>query len=338
MCCKIMGEYSLKEMENKPKFIFFSGIREYWNVANEDLYHNKDVFVCDGIKIPFPGIMNSGRDIWRWEKIKRIPFKRLLYGLNTGTPFFDKEKVQYAVFPENNSISFSNRYLSCLRAGYPNLVMIFEFSNVCGKYNNLNRLNRVIHLYDHVLTFNEADSKKYGFTFHRLCYSFRKPEESAFPYSDVLFIGKNKNRLPCLLSIYDRLTQLGLKCNFLITGVPPGKQIAREGIIYSKWMPYREVLQHVSHTKCILEILEDRNNYSSLRTFEALVFGKKLITANAGILRDPFYSPSQILYIESAKDITKEFFETPVVNNYDIAALSPDAKLKEFLKLGRTKP
>jgi hypothetical protein len=278
-----MGEYSLKEMENKPKFIFFSGIREYWNVANEDLYHNKDVFVCDGIKIPFPGIMNSGRDIWRWEKIKRIPFKRLLYGLNTGTPFFDKEKVQYAVFPENNSISFSNRYLSRLRAGYPNLVMIFEFSNVCGKYNNL-------------------------------------------------------NRLPCLLSIYDRLTQLGLKCNFLITGVPPGKQIAREGIIYSKWMPYREVLQHVSHTKCILEILEDRNNYSSLRTFEALVFGKKLITANAGILRDPFYSPSQILYIESAKDITKEFFETPVVNNYDIAALSPDAKLKEFLKLGRTKP
>ena len=59
MCCKIMGEYSLKEMENKPKFIFFSGIREYWNIANEDLYHNKDVFVCDGIKIPFPGIMNS---------------------------------------------------------------------------------------------------------------------------------------------------------------------------------------------------------------------------------------------------------------------------------------
>ena len=215
--------------------------------------------------------------------------------------------------------------------------MLFEFTNVCGKYNNLGRLSQVINYYDHIVTFNEEDSRQYGFRFHRLCYSFREPEESDAPYTDMLFIGQDKGRLPCLLSVFDRVTQLGLKCSFYIANVAADKQVARKGIIYNRWIPYREVLRHVSHTRCILEILEDQSNYFSLRTFEALVYKKKLITAAPDVLKADFYSPSQMLYIQSAKDITREFFEMPVTNEYDVAALSPNAKLPEYAKLGRTR-
>ena len=96
-----------------------------------------------------------------------------------------------------------------------------------------------------------------------------------------------------MLSIYDRVTQLGLKCDFYVTEVEKDKQVAREGIIYNQRMPYRDVLKHVNQTKCILEILEDNENYFSLRTFEALAFRKKLITASPNILKADFYSPSQ---------------------------------------------
>ena len=323
---------------NKPKFIFFSGFPDYWKIANEDLFHNEEVFVCDGINITFLNSIKGSPVVWRWDGAKRLPFKPLWYKYYTCMPFFDKEKKQYAILTENNPISFSKQFLSRLRRDYPNLVMLFEFTNVCGKNNNFNRLAHVMHLYDHIITFNEADSRQYGLRFHRLCYSFREPEESDAAYTDLLFIGQDKSRLPYLLSVYDRVTQLGLKCSFYITNIALDKQIAREGIIYNRWMPYREVLRHVSHTRCILEILEDRSNYFSLRTFEALVYKKKLITTAPDILKADFYSPSQMLYIKSAKDITREFFEIPVMNGYDVAALSPNAKLQEYAKLGRTKP
>ena len=322
----------------KPKFIFFSGFPDYWKIANEDLLHNEEVFVCDGISIPFLGIINGEPVMWRWDGAKRLLLKSLWYKFYTCAPFFDKGKKQFAIFTENNSISFSKRFLSRLRGDYPNLVMLFEFTNVCGKYNNLKKLSRVIDFYDHIITFNEADSRQYGFRFHRLCYSFREPEESDVPYSDLLFIGQDKGRLSYLLSVYDRVTQLGLKCSFYIANVAADKQVAREGIIYNRWIPYSEVLRHVSRTRCILEILEDQSNYFSLRTFEALVYKKKLITATPGVLKADFYSPSQMLYIQSAKDITREFFEVPVINGYDVAALSPNIKLQEYAKLSRTKP
>ena len=323
---------------NKPKFIVFSGFPDYWKIANEDLFHNKEVFICDGIKVLFLKRTNSDPIVWRWDGAKRLPLKSLWYNFYTCMPFFDKGKKQCAIFTENNSISFSKRFLSRLRTEYPNLVMLFEFTNVCGKYNNLGRLLQVIDYYDHIITFNEADSRQYGFRFNRLCYSCREPEESDVPYTDLLFIGQDKGRLPCLLSIYDHVTQLGLKCSFYIANITEDKQVAREGIVYNRWMSYREVLQHVNHTRCILEVLEDQSNYFSLRTFEALVYKKKLITANPGVMKEDFYSSSQMLYIQSAKDITREFFELPVINGYDVAALSPNIKLQEYAKLSRTKP
>ncbi len=326
------------EIVNKPKFILFSGFPDYWKIMNEDLMHNEEAFVCDGIKIPFLKSINGDPVVWRWDGVKTLPLKSLWYNFYTCTPFFDKEKVQYAVFTENNSISFSKRFLNRLRTDYPNLVMLFEFTNVCGKYNNLGRLSQVIDFYDHVITFNEADSRQYGFRFRRLCYSFREPEESDVPYTDMLFIGQDKGRLPYLLSIYDHVTQLGLKCCFYIANVAADKQTARKGIIYNRWIPYREVLRHVNHTRCILEILEDQSNYFSLRTFEALVYKKKLITTNPGVMKADFYSPSQMLYIQSEKDITAEFFEMPVTNGYDVAELSPSTKLQEYAKLSKTKP
>ncbi len=337
-CCTIVGKNSLTMKMNKPKYIFFSGRLDYWKIANEDLFHNKEVFVCDGINIPFSDRINGDPVVWRWDGIRRLPLKRLWYNFYTCAPYFDKEKVQYAIFTENNVLSFSRGFLSRLRGDYPNLVMVFEFTNVCGKYNNFKKLLRVMDLYDHIVTFNEADSRQYGFRFRRLCYSFREPEESDVPYTDLFFIGKEKGRLPDLLSIYDHVTQLGLKCSFYITNVAADKQAARKGIIYNRWIPYRKVLQHVSHTRCILEILEDQSNYFSLRTYEALVYKKKLITAAPDVLKADFYSSSQMLYIQKAKDITREFFEVPFTNGYDVAALSPNAKLQEYAKLSRTKP
>lgn len=323
---------------NKPTYIFFAGIYDYWKIANKDLYHNPDVFVCEGIKNSLLNKLNRIHNARRFNREKELPFKTIWFHLYNCASFLDKGKKQYIVFPENNQLSFSGQYLSYLRSTYPKLVMLFEFTNVCGKYNNLARLSRVRHLYDHIITFNEADSRRYGFRFQNLCYSYCEPEASDFPYADLLFIGKNKGRLPLLISIYDRLAGLGLKCRFFVTDISPEQQVSRPGITYEQYMPYRDVLKHVGNAGCILDILEDNNAYFSLRTYEALMYRKKLITANPEVLMLPIYSPDQMLYIKSLEDITKEFFGTPVTNKYDVTAFSPNSKLREYAKLERTKP
>ncbi len=331
-----MGEDTLIIVDNKPTFIFFAGLPDYWRIANEDLYHHLDVFVCDGIHIPILRRLGLGSGIWRWEGRRRILLKSIWYSFYTCIPFLDKNKVQYAVFTENNPLSFSRRYLQRLRTEYPKLVMLFEFTNVCGKYDNLKRLSHVVSLYDHVITFNKADSERYGFIFQRLCYSFRELDDSAFPETDVLFIGRDKGRLPFLLSVYDRLTELGLSCRFFVANITADKQVVRKGIVYNQWMPYQDVLNYVNHTKCILEVLEDNSNYFSLRTFEALAYRKKLITASADILQFEGYSPSQMLYIKTAEDISRDFFEIPVENKFDSSLVSPVQKLKKYSRLTRT--
>ena len=110
-CCTVMGKNSLTVKMNKPKYIFFSGFPDYWKIANEDLLHNEEVFVCDGINIPFSDIINGEPVVWRWGGLRRLPLKPLWYNFYTCAPFFDKEKTQYAIFTENNPISFSRKFL-----------------------------------------------------------------------------------------------------------------------------------------------------------------------------------------------------------------------------------
>lgn len=330
-----MKKDTLITMVKKPTFIFFAGLPDYWKIANLDLYRNPDVFVCEGVGNAVLNKLNRVHNAGRFNRKGELPFKSIWFDLYSCAPLLDKEKTQYIVFTENNFISFSEKYLRYLRSNYPKLVMLFEFTNVCGKYNNLGNLSRVRHLYDHVITFNEADSKRYGLIFQPLCYSYCEPALSDFPDTDVLFIGKNKGRLPLLLSIYDRLVALGLHCAFYITNITFEQQVKRKGIIYEQYMPYRDVLKHVNHASCILDILEDNSHYFSLRTYEALVYRKKLITATPDILRLPFYSPSQMLYMKTPENITKAFFETPIVNKYDIAAFSPNTKLQRYASLTR---
>ncbi len=321
-----------------PTYIFFAGVYDYWKIANQDLYHNPDVFICEGTGFSFLDKINHIHNAKRWYNKKELPLKSIWYSLYSCASFFNKDMDQYIIFPENNPVSFSGKYLSYLRNKYPKLVMLFEFTNVCGKYNNLRKLSQVSDLYDHIITFNKTDSRQYGFLFQPLCYSLHKPEDSEFPYTDVLFVGRNKGRLPQLISIYDRLSQLGLKCTFFVTGVSSENQVPRSGIIYNRHMPYRDVLKRVNHANCILELLEDNNNYFSLRTFESLIYRKKLITTNLEILEAPFFTPSQMLHIKSPDDITGSFFAEPVVNDYDVSKFSPNSKLREYSKLRREKP
>lgn len=319
------------------KYIYFAGFSDYWKITNNDLYHRNDVFVCDGIKNSLLDKVSRIHNSWKLNKKKELPLKSIWFSFYSAAGKFRKDQKQFAIFAEDNSLSFSAKYLKYLRRKYPKLVMIFNFSNPCGEYN-LSKLKRVEQYYDHIITFNQTDNEQYGFELLPINgYSKLNVPKSNIPESDLFFVGQDKGRLPILLALHDRLSELGLKCLFSVVNVKAEDVIPRSGIVYNRRMSYMEVLQHVEKTKCVLELLEGDSNYSSIRTTEALVYGKKLITMSKRVLNSIHYSPSQMLCIESPEEITKEFFETPIENDYDISDFSPAKGLAEIEKLERRK-
>ena len=167
--------------------------------------------------------------------------------------------------------------------------------------------------YEAIITFNEKDALTHGLL---LCehQPYRLPiyKSENLATSDVFFIGSDKGRLPKLISIYEKLSMAGLKCDFYIIGVPEDKQLYKDAIAYNKKISYEEVLQHVYATKCVLEVLQGNETYISIRTLEALQYHKKLLTENKKIKSYNFYDPQLIQVFSESGDIDISFIKKDI--------------------------
>ena len=79
----------------------------------------------------------------------------------------------------------------------------------------------------------------------------------------------------------------------------------REGQGIKGWMDYKEVIDIVKQSNCILEVVQEGQNGITLRTMEAVCYGKKLLTNNKNIVKYPFYDSKYISVFEDIDDICK---------------------------------
>jgi len=124
--------------------------------------------------------------------------------------------------------------------------------------------------------------------------------------SDVFFCGKAKDRYECITAIYRRLVDAGMNCDFNIARLCSDVEPVH-GIKNIDGMDYGEYLQHVGKTKCLLDVLQGSSVGFTLRVWEALVYGKKMITTNKEIMNAPFYDARQFQCINSPQDIDVNF-------------------------------
>ena len=88
-------------------------------------------------------------------------------------------------------------------------------------------------------------------------------------------------------------------------------------INYIDKMPYIENLQRIKATKCLLEIMQKGGHGYTLRTCEAIMYDKKMLTNNPEVTKAPFYSSQAISVFNSAKDIDLDFVKTAKDFNYN---------------------
>lgn len=197
-------------------------------------------------------------------------------------------------------------------------------------------INDYTDFYDIVVSYDLNDCRKYNLVYHPTVMSYSDVQpESHIPESDILFVGRDKGRLQLAIDICKRLSSKELKCDFRILGVPKERQIPCNGITYiDQFIPYAEMIKLIKKTKCLVELLQDNAESSTLRTWEALLYDKYLITNNYFLLYTKFYKDSMSV-IKTANDINEEFINCILNNdiiNYNVRKEVSPISFVEFLE------
>ena len=139
-------------------------------------------------------------------------------------------------------------------------------------------------------SYSKTDCEKYGMIYNtQFCFDIY-PKEKVTEDIDVLFVGRDKGRAESILKIEELLQEKGLKTDFRI--------------IKSKkdFMSYKDILDLVNRSKCILDFCINETAGMSLRSLEALFMDKKVITNNMMYLQEKFYNEKNV-FVFGNRDI-----------------------------------
>lgn len=183
--------------------------------------------------------------------------------------------------------------------------------------------------FDRCITFEPQDAIKYSLDFQPLFYleNYNKsPKKSTFLY-DLVFIGTaHSDRFSMGEKIKTAAEKLQLRTYFYYYS--PSKMVYYLKRIFDphfKKIPIRklnfnplnhqDIIDIYQNSKAVIDINKPFQFGLSMRTFETLMAGNKLVTTNPEIRFYPFYSPENIAIIDRNKiDFSLDFFKTDFQN------------------------
>ena len=236
-----------------------------------------------------------------------LPFKSVWRKIYSFENAIINDKDQYYLILFDNTLArYSPKVLEAFKKKHPNVVLVLFMDNAMYKKTRL--ILKHLKNVDLIYTNNYFDSEKYGF---RYVFNILPPIEDNKKVNinlDVFYIGSANDRLDIIHSVYDRLDELGLRVKMYVTGTKIKKSDRRKNIVYNKKLSYNDVISFYNRSNCLLEVVGKRPTMLTMRTMEAVVRNKKLITNHPFIKEQDFYDSKYILLFNTASDIKIEFF------------------------------
>jgi len=304
----------------KIRFIIFGGSPEQTKNTYDEVENKGFVSFMNGLT-PKMGLVKS--IIFRLHystKINKsinLPFKSCWYKHLSQKEFISKAEQQYFVFYDINRFAQNDNLHAYIRKICPKAKFIYILSGVYNvsyvkKRNYLDKLKKQ---FDLIITFEKEDAKKFGWKYCPYPYTKISVEPSNFPESDVFYVGYAKmemypDRFNTIISSFIKLRNAGLKCDFHIVGVEKDKQILPEEIKYNKPIIYKEIIQHIDKTKCILEVVQSDQTGTTLRVQESIFYNKKLLTNNINIISEPWYDKNNVFVFKDANEINIDWIKS----------------------------
>ena len=207
-----------------------------------------------------------------------------------------------------------------LKARLPKLKTIYYTFDSFTEYPHL-----VSHLndFDENFTFDRNDAHKYGLHFRPLFFLdeyYKKRKEIKSPEIDIAFVGSaHTDRYIIGENVRSIAEILQLKTFFYYYAMDEFvfklKKIFDKNLQYFnikklsfKTLSHQQIIEIYQKTKSVLDINKPFQNGLTIRTFEVLALGKKLITTNADVINYPLYHPQNILIINRENIILEKFF------------------------------
>lgn len=272
----------------------------------------------------------------------QLPLKKIWLKVFDNILFSNKNPICFIFFSSWNALNNEIHIVDYLRAKYPDSKYVVFFQDIFATQRNLYSQRPIDALwvksqYDLVLSYDYGDAEKMGFIYHSTVLSYTEiGNHNEIPESDVYFIGQAKDRLSLIVQVFKQLTILGLKCEFMILGVPKSRQLLKDQIHYiDKPLSYKENLKYMSKAKCLLDILQDGACGYTFRTLEAIVFDKKILTNNITIQDAPFYNEDDVILFRSIEEIDQDVklkINNGAVVDYQYKETISPKKLLEFIE------
>lgn len=219
-------------------------------------------------------------------------FRKLFYLLGIkNNPFYNdwvkniNDNVQLIVFDECKPYK-----------GLANKLKEFKIKPIIYFWNPINQDDKIEFLKKNfnVYSYSKNDCKIYGLRFNQTFIPKIEFENKNIIY-DAIFVGQNKNRLDLLEKLYK------LFDNPYFYVIKDSNETSNVFKLKNKndIIKYDDYIKLVNQSNCIIEVLPTVNAGITLRTAEAVVYDKKLITNNKNIVRESFYDKNKIYVIDS---------------------------------------
>lgn len=211
-------------------------------------------------------------------------------------------------------------FIKELKTNLPNLKTIYYSFDSFEEYPHL-----ISHLndFDEKFTFDRNDAQKFGLHFRPLFFIDEYFKERLVKKTiefDIAFVGSaHTDRYIIGEKVRNVAEKLHLKTHFYYYAMSRFifmiKKIFDKKLKYFnikklsfKTLSHQQIIEIYQKTKSVLDINKPFQNGLTIRTFEVLALGKKLITTNADVVNYPFYHPQNILIINRENIILEKFF------------------------------
>ena len=319
----------MKDLNLKYKYVFLNAtdgnlfednINGYYYICAKDLETCQNVYLFSAILknrnkfLRFLCKLHLSRKI---NKIIRLPLKKIWYPLFYDFKELDESPICFVL----NNFQLPFDYLLYLKKRFPNAKFVKIHRDLIRyfyeRYPGYSK-EKCDHLFDLNLSYDEQEAKELGWpAFEEFESRIDVPTNEFEIKYDVFFVGRAKDRLQTLLDVYKKLSSLGLKCHFYITGVPSEKRNKYPGIVFAdKNMSYKEMLLETICSNCVLDINQGGAIGFTSRFLEAIIYNKKLLTNNKGALNSKFYNPEYIQYFDERLSFDGGFFNNEMKVDY----------------------
>lgn len=245
--------------------------------------------------------------------------KKFFLKLDLFAPFW-YEDWHKKINSYNQVIIFATKDYSFIRKikkTNPNIKILFWYWNPASR---MGLPKKELYSLSTIWSFDKDDCEKFDLNYNTTFY-FEKIELGKKEIKhDTLFVGINKGRRAILEELNENLDRIGLKNYFYI--VPDKDEVNLKNV---KPIPYKEYLNLLAMSKCIIDILPVGQSGQTLRPMESIFFKKKLITNDQYVIYEDFYDRNNIFILGIDKiENCLDFINSPykeirpdIVKKYD---------------------